>query len=176
MTQKLNRSNLTGNERTFDADEFIVSKTDLKGNITYANNVFLRVSDYCDKEIIGSPHSLVRHPDMPRCVFKLLWDRIQLKKEVFAYVVNTAKNGDHYWVFAHVTPSFDSAGNVIGFHSNRRKPEPEKVEAIKAIYAPLLKEEDGYEDRKIGLEKSYELLSSVLAQKGTTYDEFILTL
>ncbi len=142
MARKLDRAVLTGHERTFAPDEFIVSKTDMNGKITYANGVFLRVADYDEKEIIGAPHSVVRHPDMPRCVLKLLWDQIAAKKEIFAYVINAARNGDFYWVFAHVTPSFDSQENIIGYHSNRRKPDPEKVETIKPIYRKLLGEEN----------------------------------
>lgn len=176
MALKSAKINLTGNERTFEPDEFIVSKTNLKGHITYANNVFLRISGFTEDEIIDAPHSLVRHPDMPRCVFKLLWDRIQNRKEIFAYVVNTSKNGDHYWVVAHVTPSFDADGNVIGFHSNRRKPEPEKISAIKGIYNLLLKEEASCTDRKAGMEKSGALLTKMFTDKGVTYDEFVLTL
>lgn len=95
-------SALTGVERTFDPDQFIVSKTDLKGRITYANKVFLDIADYTEAEILGQPHSVIRHAHMPRCVFRLLWERIQTGREIFAYVVNAAKNGDHYWVLAHV--------------------------------------------------------------------------
>ena len=84
MAQSLDRTQLTGHERTFAPDEFIVSKTDVKGHITYANEVFLRISGFDEEEVIGAPHSLVRHPDMPRCVFKLLWETIQAKKEIFA--------------------------------------------------------------------------------------------
>jgi PAS domain S-box-containing protein len=110
----------TGRERTFDDEEIIVSKTDLSGRITYANDVFLRISGYTEAEVIGQPHSLIRHPDMPRSVFNLLWKTIGAGQEIFAYVVNMAKNGDHYWVLAHVTPTFGPAGDIIGFHSNRR--------------------------------------------------------
>jgi PAS domain S-box-containing protein len=176
MAQSLDRTQLTGHERTFAPDEFIVSKTDVKGHITYANEVFLRISGFDEEEVIGAPHSLVRHPDMPRCVFKLLWETIQAKKEIFAYVINTAKTGDHYWVFAHVTPSFDEQGDVIGFHSNRRAPEPSKLDTIRTIYRQLMEEEERYDDRKLGLTKSSELLASVVADKGIEYDEFILTL
>ena len=112
----------TGVERTFGQDEIIVSKTDLKGRITYANRVFLQVAGYTEREVLGAPHSLIRHPDMPRSVFQLLWDTIQGGREVFAYVVNLAKNGDHYWVLAHVTPTFDDAGKIVGYHSMRRLP------------------------------------------------------
>ena len=111
----------TGVARPFEEEEIIVSKTDLKGRITYANDVFVRISQYPLRELMGAPHSLIRHPNMPRCVFKLLWDTIEAKKEIFAYVLNLAKSGDHYWVFAHVTPSFDGNNNIIGYHSSRRK-------------------------------------------------------
>ena len=114
------RPHLTGVERTFGDDEIIVSKTDTKGRITYANRVFQQVAGYTEDELLGKAHSIVRHPDMPRCVFKFLWDTIGAGNEVFAYVLNKAKNGDHYWVFAHVTPTFDDHGRIISYHSNRR--------------------------------------------------------
>ena len=95
----------SGRERTFARDELIVSKTDPKGRLVYVNDVFLEVSGFRESEIIGQPHSIIRHPEMPRAVFKLLWDVILGGKEIFAYVNNMAKNGDNYWVFAHVTPS-----------------------------------------------------------------------
>jgi PAS domain S-box-containing protein len=96
---------LTGVERTFVENEIIVSKTDLKGRITYANDVFIKLAGFTETELLGQPHSIIRHPEMPRCVFKLLWDTIAEGGEIFAYVVNRSKNGDHYWVFAHVTPT-----------------------------------------------------------------------
>jgi PAS domain S-box-containing protein len=92
-----------------------------QGHITYANDVFLRLSKYPLREVLGAPHSLIRHPDMPRCVFKLLWDTIEAKKEIFAYVLNMARDGNHYWVFAHVTPTLDAEQKIVGYHSNRRR-------------------------------------------------------
>ena len=74
----------SGRESPFGEDEIIVSKTDLKGRITYANDVFLRVSAYSLNEVVGAPHSIIRHPEMPRCVFKLFWDTIAAGKEIFA--------------------------------------------------------------------------------------------
>ena len=122
-------------ERTFKENEIIVSKTDLKGIITYANRTFLEVAMYSEEEVLGQPHSMIRHPDMPRCVFKFLWDTIASGKEIFAYVKNMAKNGDHYWVFAHVTPTFDSEGKIIGYHSNRRCPERNQVRIFDDLFA-----------------------------------------
>jgi PAS domain S-box-containing protein len=166
----------TGRESSFNENEIIVSKTDLKGRLTYANDVFLRVSQYTAKELLGQPHSIIRHPDMPRAVFKLLWDTIQAKSEIFAYVINLASNGDHYWVLAHVTPSFDAGGNVIGYHSNRRKPDADKIAKIAPLYRTLLDEEKRGEDRRIGMQRACERLASELKTRGIPYDEFVLSL
>ncbi len=166
----------TGIECPFDDDELIVSKTDLKGHITYANDVFLRLAKYAAKDVIGAPHSLIRHPDMPRCIFKLLWDTIQAKKEIFAYVVNMASDGDHYWVFAHVTPTLDARQNVTGFHSNRRKPSKEQVDKVKALYAGLRAEEERHDSRKDGMLRGHEMLMAHLKEKGVGYDEFVFAL
>ena len=162
----------TGREVTFRDDEIIVSKTDLKGTITYANDVFVRVSGYDERELLGSPHSLIRHPDMPRCVFKLLWDTIQRGDEIFAYVVNLAKNGDHYWVFAHVTPTFDMNGSILGYHSNRRSPDRAAVKRVEALYGQLLAEERRHTDRKAGLQAATRLLEAELEKSGMSYGEF----
>ena len=166
----------TGNERTFGEDQIIVSKTDPTGRVTYANNVFLDLALYDEEDVIGQQHNLVRHPDMPRCVFKLLWDTIQAGEEIFAYVVNMSKNGDHYWVFAHVTPSFDANGNISGFHSNRRVPEPGPLAKVKDLYKTLLAEEQRYPKGKDGMEASYKMLTDLLAENGVTYEEFIFSL
>ncbi len=166
----------TGVEFPFGEEELIVTKTNLKGHITYANDVFLRLSKYPLKEVIGAPHSLIRHPDMPRCIFKLLWDTIQAKKEIFAYVVNLASDGAHYWVFAHVTPTLDAQQSVVSFHSNRRKPTPAQVDKIKDLYAALRAEESRNDSRKEGMLRGYELLISKLRDKGLDYDEFIFAI
>ena len=166
----------TGRESAFLDDELIVSKTDLSGRITYANNVFLRVSRYLPHEIIGAPHNVIRHPDMPRCIFRLLWETIEAKNEMFGYILNMASNGDHYWVFAHVTPSFDRGGNHVGYHSNRRKPEPDKVAKVVRLYATLLEEERRASDPKAGLVNSYNKLQDILKNEGVGYDEFIFSL
>ena len=166
---------LTGVERSIDDHEIIVSKTNLKGHITYANDVFLRIADYTLEEVMEKPHSMIRHPEMPRCVFKLLWDYISNGKEIFAYVVNCAKNGDHYWVFAHVTPSYDEDGNLVGYHSNRRKPRQEAVELVQGVYKLLLAEEAKHSNAKVGMNAGFELLLKVLNDKGVSYDEFIMS-
>ena len=168
---------VTGVERFFDKNDIIVSKTNLKGHIMYANRVFIDISGYQEKDLINTAHSILRHPDMPRCVFKLLWDTISNGKEIFAYVINRCANGDHYWVFAHVTPSFDGSGQVVGYHSNRRVPDRQVLDTtIIPLYKTLLAEEEKYSNRKEGMNAAYALLQNILNEQGVAYDEFIFSL
>jgi len=168
---------LTGVERFFDDDEIIVSKTDPSGRLTYANDVFLRLAGMTEAETIGQPHSVIRHPEMPRAVFKLLWDTISAGKELFAYVVNRSKNGDHYWVLAHVTPSFDANGKIVGYHSNRRTADRKVLETvIQPLYKQLLDIENSHANRKDGMNEAFDTLLKILEEKGVAYDEFIFSL
>ncbi len=167
----------TGVERFFDDNEIIVSKTDLKGRITYCNDICRNIGGYTNYELVGQPHSILRHPDMPRSIFKLLWDMITAKQEIFAYVMNIAKNGDHYWVFAHVTPSTNADGEIVGYHSSRRVPNFSTVkDAITPLYQQLCEIEQRPSNRKQGLEQSAAALQDILKDKKVSYDEFILTL
>jgi PAS domain S-box-containing protein len=165
---------MTGNERTFPEDEIIVSKTDKTGRLTYVNDVFLNVSGFAERELIGQPHSIVRHPQTPRCLFKLMWDRIDAGKEIFVYVNNRAKCGDHYWVFAHVTPNFNSSGQIIGYHSNRRVPKRSALTALQPLYERLLHEEARHTDKQQGIQASMQILTDALAKEGKRYEEFVL--
>lgn len=166
----------TGKERFLDEEELIVSKTDLRGVMTYVNDVFRKISGYTECELIGKAHNLIRHPDMPRCVFKLLWQQVEAQQEIFAYVKNMAKSGDHYWVFAHVTPSYDLAGKHIGYHSNRRKPDSAAVKKIESIYQLLLKEERRHSDPKQALSAGTKMLGDYLASQKTSYGPFVFGL
>lgn len=165
----------TGRESPFDIDEIIVSKTDLKGKIVYANDVFLRVSKYRERDVIGQPHNLIRHPDMPHSVFKLLWETIQGGEELFAYVLNMASDGDHYWVLAHVTPSRDAAGAITGYHSNRRKPDPEQIARIEPLYKELRRVESAGGRIKDGMKAALDHLHATMKAQDTTYDRFVFS-
>lgn len=166
----------TGREVTFAEHEIIVSKTDTRGVIMYANDVFLRVAGYSEEEVIGQPHNFIRHPDMPRCVFGLLWEHLKAGKEIFAYVVNMAKNGDHYWVFAHVTPSYDAEGRPVGYHSNRRTVYADALPRVKELYALLRQEEQKHTVPAKAAEAGARLLGSILAEKKMDYAEFVFSL
>lgn len=167
---------LSGVERRLADNEIIVSKTDLQGRITYCNDEFLRLAGYRESELLGAPHSIIRHPAMPRCVFKLLWDTLAAGDEIFAYVVNRSQNGDHYWVFAHVTPDRDEAGAAVGYHSNRRSVTAPAIAVVEPLYRQLLAEEARHSDRKSGMAASYAMLVNLLAEKGMTYEQLVLSL
>ncbi len=166
----------TGVERSWPDTALIVSKTDPKGIITYANRTFCEVSQYAEHELVGQSQNIVRHPDMPRCVFQMLWETIAAGEEMFAYMINQAKSGDHYWVFAHVTPSFDAGRRIVGYHSSRRVPKREAVNRAAALYRDLNAAEAAAPDPKSGMAAGRRALDAVLRTKGVAYDEFVFSL
>jgi PAS domain S-box-containing protein len=166
----------TANEVTFAEHEIIVSKTDIRGVVTYANDVFLRVAGYSEAEVLGQAHNFIRHPDMPRCVFALLWDTIKSGQEIFAYVKNMARSGDFYWVFAHVTPSYNAEGQLTGYHSNRRSAYRDAIPKVADLYAKLRQEELKHADASKAVEAGKRLLLSVLDSQKISYAEFVFSL
>lgn len=170
-------SNITGVEKTFDPDEIIVSKTDLTGKITYGNRTFYRMAGLTEKKCLGIQHNLIRHPNMPRAVFELLWNTLKDGKEIFAYVLNRSDDGGHYWVFAHVTPSYDNSGNVIGYHSNRRVPNRQVLDThIIPLYDKLLKVEKSAPDPKSGLKASYQAVLDLISENKMGFNQFMFSL
>lgn len=162
-------SNLQNSRQKEIGDEaFITTKTDLKGNITYANNYFLDIVNAKNSDLIGKNHNIVRHPDMPKYVFKLLWDRIRDKKEIFAFVKNITFDGGYYWVFANVTSSLDENGNIIGYYSVRRKANPQAVQTMIPIYQKMLELE-----KTGGINASQKYIAELLATHNTTYDRLV---
>ena len=157
-------------EIVLEKNTLITSKTDLKGIITYANRDFLKYAGYELKEILGVNHNIIRHKDMPRAAFWLLCDLLKKKEEFFGFVKNKAKNGDYYWVFANITPSFNEKGEVISYYSVRRKASKEGIQTAQAVYSELLKAEGPNGDIKAGVNRLLELLN------GTDYNEFVLGL
>ncbi|OCR94130.1 PAS domain-containing protein [Campylobacter fetus] len=152
-------------EKDIDEEAFIVSKTDLKGNITYCNQTFLEIVNLRNKDLIGKPHNLVRHPDMPKFVFKLLWERIKDKKEIFAFVKNRTFDGAYYWVYANITSSLDEHGNIIGYYSVRRKASKEAIKTVIPIYAKMVEIE-----KAKGVDDSAKYIKDFLASNNIAYD------
>jgi PAS domain S-box-containing protein len=165
----------TSVERSMRSDDFIVSKTDLKGRVVYGNRIFIEFSGYSEAELLGKQHNIIRHPDMPRAVFKLLWDSIQAKQECNAYVKNMARDGSFYWVFANVTPDLDSKGNVTGYFSVRRKPKASGVAVVSGLYRAMLEAEQRA-GAKDAISASTRILTNLLAEKGLSYDELVLAI
>lgn len=163
----------TSVERQLGDQDFIVSKTDAKGRILYANRIFIVLSGYTEGELLGSQHNIVRHPDMPRSVFKLLWDTIAAGEEFIGYVKNMSKDGSFYWVLATVTPDFDAARKIVGYTSVRRKPRREAVQAAAALYRDMLAAES-----RAGARDAIAAGAAVLQQamNGKSYEQFVLAL
>lgn len=158
-------------ERILNGDDFIVSKTDKEGRITYCNRVFMNLAEYEEEELIGKPHNIIRHDKMPRSVFKLLWKRIENKEEIFAFVINKTKNNNFYWVYANVTASLDENGNIVGYYSVRRKPNSEAIKIVQSVYSEMSRIE-----RAESVDAAIAYLTKVLEDKGVSYDEFIINL
>jgi PAS domain S-box-containing protein len=155
--------------------DLIVSKTDVKGRITYGNRAFNEYSGFTEKELIGAQHNIVRHPDMPRALFKLLWSRIQAGQEVFAYVKNIRKDGAYYWVFANVTPSYDVNNNLLGYFSVRRKPNVKAIQQIQPLYRQMLQLELSAGANE-GLVNATQHMLDAMGELKISYDDYVLNL
>lgn len=157
------------NEIKLNPKRYIVSKTDKNGIIEYGNDYFVEISGYSEVELIGKPHSIIRHPDMPKIVFKMMWDRINNAQNIMAVVKNLTKDGSYYWVVTEFEPKIDPITNEIISHTAFRKAAPQNViDTIEPIYKKLIEiEKDG------GIEASEKYFRGFLEESGVTYDEFI---
>ncbi len=147
----------------------ILSRTDLRGTIKYSNHYFSEISGYSEKELVGSSHNIVRHPDMPKVIFKLMWNRIENNEDILAIVKNRTKNGDYYWV----TTLFETKYHPFtkertGYLAIRRAASEKAIKIIEPIYKNLLEIE-----AKSGVEASEEYLINFLMNKDKTYDEYV---
>ncbi|MEW6163819.1 MAG: PAS domain-containing protein [Pseudomonadota bacterium] len=165
----------TQRERVMRETDFIVSKTDPKGIITYCNPIFIEFSGYSEAELLGTQHNIIRHPDMPRAAFKLVWDTIQSGKEVFAYVKNMSKDGGFYWVFTHVTPDFGPNGSIVGYTSVRRCPKRSAVETVAPVYAQMVAAEKAAGARD-AIAAGTQVLVDLLTKTGKSYEELVFAL
>ncbi|WP_417326733.1 PAS domain-containing protein [Halarcobacter sp.] len=127
-------------EKILNEYTFLVSETDEKGIIRFANDAFCEMAEYSFEELIGQPHNIVRHKDMPKIAFKSLWDTVQKGETWTGYVKNATKSGGYYWVFATVYP-FESCDGTKGYMSCRRKASKEEIDEHEALYKKWLEEE-----------------------------------
>ncbi|MDD3025772.1 PAS sensor domain-containing protein [Aliarcobacter skirrowii] len=131
---------MSNKEKILDDYAFLVSETDEKGVIRFANKDFCTIAEYEIEELIGKPHNVVRHKDMPKVAFKDLWETVKKGNIWTGYVKNATKNGDFYWVFATVYP-FISCDGTKGYLSCRRKASRDEIEKMSKIYEELIKQE-----------------------------------
>ncbi|MBU1658963.1 PAS domain-containing protein [bacterium] len=149
-------------EIKLDPKRYIVSETDEKGKITYCNDYFIEVCGYSKEELIGKPHSIIRHPDMPKVVFKLLWQTISQGKNINAVVKNLAKDGRYYWIFTEFESRTDTdTGKIIGYTASRKSISKHVIEIIADLYAKLLEIE-----KNQSVEASEKFLIDFLKEKG----------
>jgi PAS domain S-box-containing protein len=156
--------------------EFIVSKTDTAGRITYANRVFMEIALYPEDRLLGVQHNIIRHPDMPRGVFRFLWNTIETGQEFFGFVKNLCADGRYYWVFANVTADYDEQGKLTGYLSVRRKPPQKAIDAITPIYAAMLDIENNSASKKTAPDESIAYLVKQLEEMQTDYQSLVLGL
>ncbi len=168
--------NPSSQEVVLDEDDFIVSKTDTRGKITYCNRIFMEIAGYPESELLGQPHNIIRHPDMPRSVFRALWQTLQAGNEFFGIIKNRTRNGDYYWTFANVTPSFDAQGQLLGYFSVRRRPSRESIDILTHLYRQMTDEESRHSSARAAMDASWDILQQQLNQAGKSYEEFIFSL
>ena len=172
-----NNQPVTEVERSYSDTIAIISHTDEKGRITFVNDDFVEISGYTADELIGQPHNILRHPDMPAEAFRDLWATVKTGRPWAGVVKNRCKNGDHYWVLAHVTPSYNADGQLQGFHSNRRVPNRKVLDTtILPLYRQLCAEEERHKNKKDGMRSATTMLGSILRERGMEYDEFVFSL
>jgi aerotaxis receptor len=135
-----NNRQIVDEEVPFPEGKLIVSRTDTAGNITHCNQAFVDMSGFKEDELIGQPHYILRHPDMPAAAFKDLWKTVQEKSKWTGYVKNLRKDGKYYWVYAVVVANIRD-GKVVGFASVRRKPSRTKIDACIKLYNTMVAEE-----------------------------------
>jgi PAS domain S-box-containing protein len=156
-------------EILLDPKRYIVSKTDPKGIIEYGNDYFVEISGYSETELVGQPHNIIRHPDMPKITFKMMWDRIQRRENFMALVKNLSKEGFYYWVVTEFETKLDPLTNeIIGYTAFRKAAPRDAIRKIEPLYGKLL------EIEKIGgMDASEKYLKGYLEERNVTYDDFI---
>lgn len=156
-------------EIILDPEKTIMSKTDKRGVILYASDYFVKISGYSVTELMGKPHNIIRHPDMPKVIFELLWQSINAQQNMHAVIKNLSKDGSFYWVVTDFKIDVNPETNNIMSIIARRKAVPKHIlKEIEALYANLLAIE-----KEVGLVASVKYLSGFLDEKGMTYNDWV---
>lgn len=170
--QTSNRPVLIDKEVSWDKTQIIMSKTNPRGIIEYANEVFVDVCGYEDYELMGQPHNIIRHPDMPKVIFKVLWEKLKKGENFHAIVKNLAKSGRYYWVITDFEIAKDENGEIVNYFARRRAiPQEVITNHIEPLYKKLLQIEAAS-----GIEYSEKYLNGFLEEKNKTYVQYIMEL
>lgn len=155
-------------------DDLIITKTDPKGMITYANRTFMRIAGYGESALLGQPHNIIRHPDMPRGVYRLLWKTIATGQEFFGVVKNYTAEGHYYWVLANITPDYDSQSGLKGYYSVRRKATKEAIQLMSTLYATM-RQVETQSGQQSGPDTAVAWLQEEITRRGYShYEKFVL--
>ena len=155
-------------EIKFNKKKFIVSKTDIKGNITFVNKNFCDISGYNEEELIGISHNILRHPDMPRAIFFLIWSSLLRGEAVSGVIKNLAKSGKYYWVIADFDVKKDKDGNIKSLTAFRRSAPQQVIDTIEELYETMLNIE-----KRRGIKGSLSYLEAYLEEHNMNYDQFL---
>jgi PAS domain S-box-containing protein len=156
----MERPTPTSNEIEVKPVDIVVSKADKEGDIEYANPIFYKLSGYNKKELTHAPHSILRHPEMPKALFKYLWSELKKGNEVYAFVKNMTKDGSFYWVFAYIRGAFNADGTLRNYVSTRKTMSQNARSVIEPLYKKLLDIESSN-----GVDESEKELVSILNGK-----------
>lgn len=156
-----------GNEIEVKNVDIVVSKGDKEGKIIYANPIFVKLSGYTQGDLLDEPHSILRHPDMPKLIFKYLWDNLQAGNDTTVFVKNLTKNGDYYWVSAHVRPATNPDGSFRNYVSTRKIMTGNAKNIIEPLYAKMVEAENAG-----GMAESLKVLEEFLSQNNATLATF----
>jgi len=149
-------------------DQVLISVTNPKGIITEANDIFVQVAGYSKEELVGSSHNVIRHPDMPKTMFKIVWDHIKDKENVMAVVKNLAKDGKYYWVVTDFVTKVDADRNIINYTAYRRPVHDKVKEAVIPLYKALCAIEE-----VAGMDAAEKFLNNYFEERNTNYDEMV---
>ena len=167
----LDRPKAIDREVKFDKKRFILSKTDTKGKIISANADLYNISGYSEKELVGKEHNLLRHPDMPKAIFQLMWKYLLSGRDITVVLKNLTKRGEYYWVIADLKPRFNEKGTVVSLTSFQKFATDDVVDGIEELYSTLLRIEKAH-----NLKSSSDYFYGFLDEENKTYDGFIYDL
>ena len=169
MDTRITRPTPSDREVDWNKTKVLLSKTDTKGTILYANEAFIDVSGYDEFELIGQPHNVIRHPDMPKVIFKFLWDSIKSNKNIHAIIKNMSKTGRFYWVITDFKIIADRDGEIVGYFGTRKSvPDEIITKFIEPLYKKLLHIEEAS-----GIGASEDYLIGFLEERKKTYMEYV---